>query len=184
MKFLFDFFPALLFFIAYRIWGVFPATYVIIIASLLQIGFCWVKYKKLEPLHIILFLLLLIFGGMTLYFHDIHFLMWKVSLVNWLLGGAILLSQCFKTNLLQYFFNFAAQKSDQKILLIPNHVFKKLNLLWGIFFTLLGFLNWYVAFHCKLSTWVDFKVFGILGLTGLFVLIQTAYLYPHLKAQN
>ncbi len=186
MKTLFDFFPTFIFFIIYKFWGIFPAIYGLIIASLIQIVFLYFKTKRIEPLHLILFLMILIFGGLTLYFHEVKFLMWKVSLVNWLIGLAMLSSHFLKKNILEYFFDFALKqnkinKNTENITPIPKIVLSKLNLAWGLFFILLGCLNLYIAFHYPVNIWVNFKVFGIIGLTLLFTLLQSIYLFKYLK---
>ena len=180
MKFLFDFFPSLVFFIVYKIWGFFPATYAIIIATALQVVLSLVIYRRVERLYYIMLVVILIFGGLTIYFHQVEYLMWKVSIVNWVLGAAMLLSQLTKRNLLEHLFNFAAKRSEQDINL-PKKVTVRLNLAWGIFFIALGFVNIYIAHHYPLTIWVDFKVFGIFGLTIIFVILQSIYLYKYFK---
>ncbi len=180
MKFLFDFFPTLIFFIIYKFFGIFPATYAIIIASIIQISVLWFKNKTIEPMHIILLVFMLIFGGLTIYFHDVHFLMWKVSLINWLIGSVMILSHFFKKNILQFFFDFAGSQTNSP-LEIPTRIMANLNLAWGVFFISMGILNWYIAFHFSLNTWVNFKVFGMIGLTLVFAVLQSIYLYRHIK---
>jgi len=183
MKILFDFFPTLIFFLIYKLWGIFPAIYGLIIASIVQIIFLYFKTKRVEPMHLILLFMILIFGGLTLYFHDVHFLMWKVSLVNWLIGLVMLSSHFLKKNILEYFFDFAMKQDlkNQKSIQLPKFVLNKLNLAWGVFFILMGCLNLYIAFYYPLNIWIDFKVFGIIGLTLLFTVLQTFYLYKYLK---
>lgn len=180
MKFLFDFFPSLVFFIVYKIWGFFPATYAIIIATAIQVTIFWVRNRRFDRLHVVMFVLILLFGGLTIYFHQPEYLMWKVSIVNWALGAAMLLSQLTKRNLLEHLFNFAAKRSEQEINL-PKKVTKRLNIAWALFFIILGFVNIYIAHHYPLTIWVDFKVFGIFGLTIAFVLLQSVYLYKYFK---
>lgn len=188
MKILFDFFPTLVFFLIYKLWGVFPAIYGLIIASVIQIIFLYIKTKRVEPMHLILLFMILIFGGLTLYFHDVHFLMWKVSLVNWLIGLVMISSHFLKKNILEYFFDFAMKQnsntqkpSPHSTIQLPKQVLNQLNLAWGLFFILVGCLNLYIAFYYPLNIWVDFKVFGIIGLTLLFTVLQTFYLYKYLK---
>lgn len=187
MKFLFDFFPTLLFFIVYKFFGIFPATYAIIMASVVQISIYWVKYKTVEPMHIVLLIFMLIFGGLTLYFHEVSFLMWKVSIVNWLIGGGMILSHCFKKNFLQYFFDFvdASQKNAHSTFAaVPQKILNRLNFAWGLFFIFMGCLNWYIAFHFSLNIWVNFKVFGMIGLTIVFTIFQSLYLYRYLTPKH
>lgn len=183
MKFLFDFFPTLIFFVVYKAFGIFPATYAVIAASILQVALMWLKQRRVEPMHVILLVMILIFGGFTIYFHDVEFLMWKVSIVNWLLGGAMLISSLTKTNIIEYLFAFAEKRSNQKMG-IPKFVTKRLNIAWGFFFVVVGFINIYIAHHYSLNVWVDFKVFGILGLTLIFVVGQSIYLMKYFKDEE
>lgn len=173
-KFLIDFFPLVAFFIAYKVWNIFVATGVLIVASAIQILGLWLVKKRLETMHIITFVLVLIFGGLTIYFHDADFLKWKVSLVNWLFGAAFLFTQWFcKTTLIERLVSGQAQ--------IPPLAWRKLNGLWGWFFIFVGSVNALIAHFFSTNIWVDFKVFGIMALTILFVIIQTIYLVRFLK---
>ena len=174
MKLLFDFFPLLIFFIVYKVLGIFYATGAIIIASAIQIAFMWLTTKRVEIMHVITFFLLLIFGGATILLHDAEFLKWKVSIVNWLFGIGFLASQVFlKTPFIQYIMGNSIE--------LPKQLWKRLNLAWAGFFILMGCINIYVAYAFDTSVWVNFKVFGLLGLTLVFVVIQTLFLVKYLK---
>lgn len=184
MKLLFDFFPALLFFIAYKIWGIFVATGVLIVASAIQIIIMWVKNRRVEPMHLITFLLILIFGGLTIALHDAMFLKWKVSIVNWLFGAAFLLSRIFmKKPLIRVIFESTNRHKDTHAHLakLPNTIWLRLNWMWSLFFLGLGTVNIIVVYAFSTSVWVDFKVFGILLLTLVFMIIQTFYLLRQFK---
>jgi intracellular septation protein len=176
MKLLYDFFPVLIFFIAYKLWGIYPATAALIIASFIQVIYSWLRYKKVDPMHIVAFILVLFFGGITLILHDAMFLKWKVSIVNWLFGAACLFSQWFSKKSI-------IQRLMEQNIQLPEPVWKRLNSMWAWFFIVMGTLNLYVAYKYSTNTWVDFKVFGMLGLTIVFVIIQTAYLYKHLNVR-
>ena len=120
-------------------------------------------------MHVVTFVLVLVFGGLTIWLHDAMFLKWKVSIVNWLFGAAFLLTQLIgKRTLVEMLMNAQIQ--------LPKLVWQRLNTMWGVFFLLMGTLNIYVVYHYSTATWVDFKVFGMLGLTVIFIIIQTAYL--------
>jgi intracellular septation protein len=174
MKLLYDFFPILIFFIGYKLYGIYVATSALIVASFVQVIYLWLRYKKVEPTHIIAFVLVLVFGGATLILHDAMFLKWKVSIVNWLFGAACLFSQWFSKKSI-------IQRLMEQNIQLPALVWNRLNSMWAWFFILMGSLNLYVAYHYTTSTWVDFKVFGMLGLTIVFVILQTLYLYKYLK---
>ena len=185
MKLLFDFFPLVLFFIVYKIWGIYVATGVLIVGSLFQMAYMWFKYKRIEPMHAITFVLVLVFGGLTIILHDVMFLKWKVSIVNWLFAIAFLLSRFFmKKTLIEHLFNMSAKgktEDHNPLHHIPKTVMHKLNWMWTGFFFILGALNLFVVYHFSTSVWVDFKVFGIMGLTVIFIIIQTFYLMKEIK---
>jgi intracellular septation protein len=177
MKLLYDFFPVLIFFIGYKLFGIYVATAALIAASLIQVAYLWLRYKKVEPMHIVAFVLVLVFGSATLLLHDTMFLKWKVSIVNWLFGVGCLFSQWFSKRSI-------IQRLMEQNIQLPELVWKRLNSMWAWFFILMGTLNLYVAYHYSTDIWVDFKVFGMLGLTVVFVILQTLYLYKHLKISS
>ncbi|MDO8954363.1 MAG: septation protein A [Gammaproteobacteria bacterium] len=177
MKLLYDFFPVLLFFIAYKLLGIYAATAALIVASFIQVAYLWIRYKRVEAMHIVGFVLILVFGGATLLLHDVMFLKWKVSIVNWLFGAVCLFSQWFsKKSIIQRLMEANIQ--------LTRPVWSALNSMWAWFFILMGTLNIYVAYNFSTNAWVDFKVFGMLGLTIVFVIIQTLYLYKHMRPED
>jgi intracellular septation protein len=174
MKLLFDVFPALVFFIFYKIWDIYAATLALIIVSLLQVAYTLIRHRKIDFLQAIVCVLILIFGTATILLKDSVFLQWKVSIANWILGLAFLGSGVFtKTPLIQKLLNQAME--------LPSPLWKKLNTFWGVYFLLIGVLNLIIAKLFSLNAWVNFKVFGILGLTVIFVILQSIYLHQQLK---
>ncbi len=174
MKFLFDYFPIICFFIVYKLYGIYVATAATIAASALQVGFYWLKNRKFEKLHLITLALVFFLGGSTLIFHKVIFIKWKPSIIYWMFALVLVISQFFsKKSVLQ-------RMLGDKIAL-PNKVWARLNLSWAIFFTLLGGLNLWVVYHFNTNTWVNFKLFGTLGLTLLFVIIQAFYMARHIE---
>ncbi len=174
MKLLFDFLPVLLFFVAYKAYDIYVATAVLIVASLAQVGGLWLRHRQVERMPLITALLVLVLGGATLLFHDETFVKWKPTVVNWLFGAAFLGSQ------------FIGGKTIVERLLggsieLPAEIWSRLNTLWVTFFAALGAANLYVAFNFDTDTWVDFKLFGMLGLTLAFVVVQSFYLARYIK---
>lgn len=169
MKFLADFFPILLFFIAYKAYDIYVATAVAIAAALIQVGYHWLRHRKAEKMQLITLGLLVVFGGMTLLLHDPLFIKWKPTVVNWLFGIVFLASPLFggKT-LTERMLSHAVQ--------LPTSVWGRLNLAWAGFFIAMGLLNLYVAFSFSEEAWVNFKLFGMMGLTFLFVIAQGFFL--------
>jgi len=176
MKFLFDFFPILLFFVAYKAsdGDMFLATGVIIVASVVQVSISWWKHRRVEKMHLITLGLVLLFGGLTLALQDEQFIKWKVSVVNWLFGLAFLGSQFIGRKSL-------VERMMSATISVPKPVWTRLNLSWVTFFLGMGFLNLYVMTHFDDDTWVDFKFYGVLGLTFLFILAQAFYLTRHVR---
>jgi len=182
MKFLFDFFPIALFFITFKFYddpqeGVLAATAVAIIATIVQVLLFWLKNKRVEKMHIITLVLITVLGGATLIFKDPLFIKWKPTAVNWAFAIGFLASQ------------FIGSKPFVKRMMahaveLPEVVWMKLNIAWVAFFTAMGFANLYVAFNFSLSIWVDFKTYGMLGLTLLFVILQAIYLAKHMPEEK
>ena len=173
MKFLFDFFPIILFYIGYKMYDIFVATGVAIAATILQVGLFWLKHRRFEKMHLITLGLVVVLGGMTIWFHDAAFFQWKVSIVNWLFGAAFLVSQFVgKKPLTERMMGHAIE--------VPPPVWRRLNLGWALFFFGMGFLNLYVMYNFDEATWVNFKVYGLLGLTVAFVILQSFYLARHI----
>ncbi len=178
MKFLFDFFPIALFFITFKFYedpqeGVLAATAVAIIATIIQVLAFWLKNKRVEKMHIITLVLITILGGATLILKDPVFIKWKPTAVNWMFALGFFGSQYIGHSPL-------VKRMMAHAVELPDAVWMKLNFAWVVFFIAMGFANLYVAFNYSLSIWVDFKTYGMLGLTVLFVVIQAIYLAKHM----
>ncbi len=182
MKFLFDFFPIIAFFIAFyfpedREQGIYLATYTIIVATFVQICLYWLLYKKFEKMHVITFIVVLIFGGLTIYLNNESFIKWKPTIVNWCFATAFIGSHFFgKKPLFQRMLNMADDKLE-----LPTHVWRNVNISWGIFFIVMGFVNLYVAFNFSTEFWVNFKAWGMTLLNLSFLVGIGFYLYRYIK---
>lgn len=175
MKLLYDFFPVVVFFAVYKITGDFyQATVAIIVVSTLQVGWTWLRQGRVERMPLITLALLIVFGGTTLLLHDEMFLKWKVTVVNWLFGVAFLGSQFIGSKPL------IAHMLDNAMRL-PEAIWTRLNLAWALFFVIMGTINLYVAYAFNTDIWVDFKLYGMLGLTLVFVLLQGVYLARYVE---
>ena len=169
MKFLFDLFPILLFFLAYKMYDIYVATAVAIGAAFVQTGLFWLKHRKFEKMHLITLAILIVFGGLTLVLRDPVFIKWKPTVVNWMFGAAFLGSQFIgKRTLVERMMGHAIS--------VPTPVWSRLNWAWILFFISMGLLNIYVAYSFSEATWVNFKLFGMMGLTLVFVFGQAFYL--------
>ncbi len=178
MKFLYDFFPILLFFIAYKMYDIFVATAVAIVASFVQVLIFWLKYRRFETMQLVTLGLILLLGGATLLLHDENFIKWKPSIVNWLFAIVFLGSQWIGNKPL------IQRLMEQHIQVDKPSVWTVVNLSWVGFFIFSGLLNLYVAFNFSTDVWVNFKLFGLMGLTFIFVIIQGIYLTQHTVEEN
>jgi intracellular septation protein len=169
MKLLFDFFPILLFFIAYKLFDIYVATAVAIAATFLQIAISWFKTRTVIPMQWVTLVVIIVFGGLTLYLRDEQFIKWKPTVINWLFGGAFLVSHFWGQQT-------AIERMLSSNLTLPQPVWRRLNLLWVLFFLAMGGANLYVMSYFDSATWVNFKLFGMLGLTLVFIVLQSLYL--------
>lgn len=185
MKFLYDFFPLLAFFITFKLYDIFVATAVVIVASFVQVGGYWLKHRRFENMHLITLGVIIVFGGLTLALQDDTFIKWKPTLVYWLLGAFILGSQFIGKKT-------AIERMMGGKISLPSPVWARQNFSWGMFFLTLGALNLYVAFYYGLDLdearrqeiWVNFKVFGLIGLTLVFALVQALLMSRHISEKN
>jgi len=153
------------------------ATVVVIIATLVQMGVIFARGKKPDLMLWITFVLVVVLGGATIWFHNATFIKWKPSVLYWAMGLAFWVSQVlFRKNLLQSLIG------DQ--LELPPSVWQRLNFAWIGFFGLMGLLNLYVAYSYSTSTWATFKAFGATGLMLVFMLAQGLYLSRHIKPES
>ena len=181
MKLLYDFFPVILFFVAYKAYDIYVATAVIIVASAIQIGFHWLKHREVNRMHLTTALLVGIFGGITLFLRDPMFIKWKPTIVNWLFAAAFLGSQFIgekpivqrmMEGIYQDTHQSKADNGPSNSLVLPVEDWRTLNMMWSVFFLVLGAINLYVVYNFSENTWVNFKLFGMLGLSLVFALLQ------------
>jgi intracellular septation protein len=209
MKFLFDLIPVILFFTVFK-WGeghqdaahslvqrymgelisggtvqapqspILLATIVLCLATLAQIGYLLVRGKKVDGLLWASALIMAIFGGLTIYFHDEDFIKWKPTILYWFFAASLLVGQLvFKKNLIR--------KAMEAQIKLPVEIWAKLNLVWTAFFVFLGFLNLFVAFvvfKADTGAWVSFKLFGITAIFFVFIIGQTMFLSKYMLEED
>ncbi|MDH3209909.1 MAG: septation protein A [Burkholderiaceae bacterium] len=203
MKLLFDFLPIVLFFATFKYaerhaeWAsqfasdrfgflvsggvvgvvegpVLLATLVVIVATLAQVSVMMVRRQKIDMMLWISLVLVVVMGGATVWFHNETFIKWKPSVLYWAMGLAFVLGQAvFRTNLLQKLLGHQ--------LTLPAPVWLRLNVAWVVFFAVMGVLNLYVAYNFSTDAWVNFKLFGGVGLMLVFTLGQGLYLSRHIE---
>lgn len=177
MKLLFDLFPILLFFIAFKLQGIYIATAVAIVATVAQIVWSKVKHGKIDTMLWISFAIITVFGGATLILHDETFIKFKPSVLYWLFSAILLVSKLF------FHKNLMHSMLHEKLAL-PHHAWDRLNLMWGLFFLVLGFVNLYVAYNYSTDTWVNFKLFGFTGLMMVFIIGQGMWLSRYIDEKK
>lgn len=176
MKFFFDFFPIVLFFIAFKFAGIYAATAVAIAATFAQIGWLKLRRQKVDTMLWVSLAIIVVFGGATLLLHDETFIKWKPTVLYWLFSAILGGSLIFRRNLIKHLLG--------EKMALPEAAWHKLNLSWIAFFAFMGGLNLYVAFNYPTETWVNFKLFGGMGLMLVFVLIQGVMLSKHLPEEE
>ena len=175
MKFLFDLFPVILFFVAFKFFGIYIATAVAIAATFAQVGWVWHRHRKVDNMLWVSFGIIVVFGGATLLLHDETFIKWKPTVLYWLFAAVLLVSEFgFRKNLMK------AMMAKQMTL--PPAAWKNLLLSWVGFFAVMGALNLYVAFNYSTDIWVNFKLFGGMGLMLVFVVLQALMLAKYVDS--
>jgi intracellular septation protein len=175
MQFLADYFPLVLFFIAFKWQGIYAATAVAIAASIVQIA--WFRWKRgsVSTVHWISLAIIVVFGGATLLLQDETFIKWKPTVLYGVFGATLAIGRlAFGRNLLTYLMKGVA---------LPDPVWTRLTWAWVGFFAFMGVANWYVAFHYPTDTWVNFKVWGGIGLFLVFALVQGVWLSRHVAEE-
>ncbi|MFZ6725641.1 septation protein A [Undibacterium sp. MH2W] len=203
MKFLFDLFPVILFFVTFK-WGeghvpaaqslvekylssfvsggisdpalapILIATAVTLIASIVQISSLLIRRKKVDAMLWISFIIIMVFGGATIYFHSDTFIKWKPTVLYWCYCGAFVLAQfVFKKNLIR-----TVMEAQVKL---PEQVWSNLSLAWAGYFFVMGLLNIYVAFQFSTDTWANFKLISMVGITPAFIVVQSLFLSKYME---
>jgi intracellular septation protein len=203
MKLLFDFLPIILFFFAFKVadankaaaaafatshFGfivsggivgpeeapVLLATVVVVIATLTQVAWLAARGKKIDLMLWVSLALVVVMGGLTIWLHSETFIKWKPTLLYWVMAAALLIaSLVWRKNLIRTLLG--------EQLTLPEPVWQRLNIAWATFFVLMGALNLWVAFHFATPTWVNFKLFGLMGLLLAFALGQGLYLARYMS---
>lgn len=177
MKLLFDLFPIILFFIAFKLAGIYVATATAIVATIAQIGWLKARGRTVENMQWASLAIIIVFGGLTLLFHDETFIKWKPTVLYGLFAAGLLGYRIFAgRNPIQLMMG--------KQVTLPDPIWDRLNLAWSAFFAVMGVLNLFVAYGFSTDTWVNFKLFGTLGLTLGFVVLQALYIGRYVEDEK
>jgi intracellular septation protein len=203
MKFLFDMFPVILFFGVFK-WGegntdtaqsivgqylsglvsggsvgpeqapILLATAVAIVATIAQIGYLLARGRKVDGMLWVSLAIIVVFGGATIYFHNEAFIKWKPTVLYWVFATVLVGAQLLMNkNLIRLMMKAQID--------LPDPVWTRLNMAWAAFFAAMGLINLYIAFNFSTSIWVNFKLFGFMGLMIAFVVAQTMFLSKYVK---
>ncbi len=177
MQLFIEYFPLFIFFIINALADIYWATASLIVAAFIQIFYFMIKKEKIPAKQWIIFSLIVVFGGLTIYLQNDAFLKWKVTIINGFFAVALLVSNVFfKKNIIKEFLG--------ESLTLPNNIWNRLNVAWAIFFIFCAALNYYVAFNFSLDTWVSFKVFGLTALMLVFSITSVLMLYKYLPTEQ
>lgn len=176
MKQLIDFIPLIVFFALYKMYDIYVATGALIVATAIQIALTYVLFKKVEKMQLVTFVIVAVFGGMTLFFQDDNFIKWKVTIVYALFSIGLIVTHLIGKPVIKGMLG--------KELTLPDAVWNKINWAWVSFFALCALANIYVAFNLPLDIWVNFKVFGLLIATIVFTLFTGIYIYKQLPKES
>ncbi|OQS43140.1 septation protein A [Chromobacterium haemolyticum] len=177
MKFFTDLFPVVLFFATYWLSrDMFIATGVAIAATTLLVGWTWLRHRKVDTMQWVSLGLIVVLGGATLLLHDKHFIMWKPTVLYWVMGAGLLISDFLGKNGLKLMIGQQLQ--------LPAPVWRKLTWAWVGFFAFMGALNLFVAYRFSEDVWVNFKLFGGLGLMLAFVIAQSLFLSKYIEEKK
>ena len=169
MQLLIDFLPIIVFFVVFKLQGMYAATVAIIVAMAAQLGYQWFTKGKVNKMLLVSGILVALFGGATLALRDPIFIQWKPTIVNWLFALAFLVSQFIGREPL-------IQRVMGEAIELPAGMWRQLNVMWVVNFLVLGAANIYVVYNFDEATWVNFKLFGMLGLTLLVAIGQAIWI--------
>jgi len=175
VKFLFDLFPVILFFVAFKFTDIFVATAVAMAATALLIGWSLWRRHKVSKMQWASLVIIGVFGGATLLLHDETFIKWKPTVLYWLAGATFLVALAFGKNLVKSVMSEGLE--------LPEPVWFKLCVAWGVFFLFKGALNLYIAFTFPTDFWVSFKLFGGMGLMIAFVIAQALWIARYIPQE-
>lgn len=178
MKFLFDLFPIILFFIAFKFGDIYTATIVAMVATIGQILWVYYRHRKIDAMQWISLVMIIVFGSLTIFLHDKTFIQLKPTALYWLFSSVLFVSaQFFQKNWIQVLMGKQMTLKERH----AKSVWNQVNNAWAAFFFFMGALNLFIAFEYSEETWVNFKLFGSTGLLVVFVIFQGVWLSRHME---
>lgn len=170
MQLLLDFLPVIAFFVAYKLGDIYVATAALMIAMVLLCAVTWLRTRKVSTMMLISTVLALALGALTLLLRDNRFVQWKLTVVEWLFALGFLLAPRFMQG------QTVVQKMMGEQIRLEDSQWRSLNWMWIGFFVLVGSVNLYVMYRFDEAAWVNFKMYGTLGMTAIFMILQGVWL--------
>ena len=174
MKFLFDLFPVILFFVAFKMYDVYVATAVAIVATAAQVLWVWLRHRKVGAMQWATLAMISVLGTATLVLHDETFIKWKPTVLYWIFACIIFGAE-------RFFSRNVIKKMLEEQVRMPEPVWRNLSNAWAAFFVFMGCLNLYIAFNFSTDSWVNFKLFGGMGLMIAFIIAQGFFLAKYIE---
>jgi intracellular septation protein len=175
VKIVFDLLPLVVFFVAFKLADIFVATGLAIATTVVLIGMALVRRRPVPPMQWATLIIIVVFGGATLVLHDDTFIKWKPTVLYWAGAMALLGSLVAKRNLVKSIIGSEIS--------LPEGLWTRVCIAWGIFFALLGCLNLYVAFNYTTASWVNFKVFATPAIVAAFAIVQSFWITRELPEE-
>jgi intracellular septation protein len=171
MQALFDLLPAVVFFLTYRFFGIYAATAAIMATMALQLAYQWLRHRKVAKLFLATAIVVWVFGAITLFLRNPLFIQWKPTIVSWFFAVAFLGSHFVGQR------KTLVERAMGEAFELEPALGRQLSAMWIVTFAAIGALNLYIVYHFSEQLWVDFKVFGITGITLLVALVQGVWVY-------
>ncbi|QSX32287.1 septation protein A [Shewanella avicenniae] len=176
MKQLLDFLPLIIFFAVYKLFDIYIATGVLVAATTLQLLLTYIIYRKVEKMLLFTFAMVVVFGTLTLVFHNDAFIKWKVTIINWLFAAALAISHFMNKPLIKVMLG--------KEISVKDEIWTRVTWFWVSFFMICSLANLYIAFQMSQEAWVNFKVFGLTGATLICTIFTVFYLFKHIPEEQ
>jgi len=185
MKFFLDFFPIAIFVGVYVLSGeeqpMYPAVMALMAGTIVQNIGTRLLTGKFEKLHLWTLGITLVLGGMTLFFRNSAFIFWKASVVLWVMAAVFLYRQYI---LGKVFLKEMFSKAFDEEISAPDNIWRHLNHSWALAYLIVGFINLYIAYNFSEAFWVQFKLFGLMGLNILLLVYTMTKIYPYLPLEE
>ncbi|MBQ4832248.1 septation protein IspZ [Pseudoalteromonas sp. MMG010] len=183
MHALIEYIPLILFFAVFKLVDIYWATALLISTTFIQVAYSYIKYKKVPTRQWIFFAIAAVFGTLTIVFHDEQFIKWKATMIYAGLSMTLLVSRyVLNKNLVKKALSTILDNANESAqpVIIPEPLWNNLNLLWVMITAGIAVLNIYIAYNFSLDFWVNFKVFGLMGITFVSILITIFCLFKYL----